>query len=74
MCVHFLLNNTTEEYILLYFQSNDYWLIVHNLKSLSDGGILDPDDLLVDVADDREQVDFNHVLYMINEIYLLSIY
>lgn len=29
---------------------------VHNLKSCSDGGILDPDDRLGDVADDREQI------------------
>ena len=34
--------------------------MVHNLKSISDGGILDPDDLLVDVADDREQVLTRH--------------
>ena len=31
-------------------------MTVHNLKSSSDGGILDPDDELSDVADDREQV------------------
>ena len=31
-------------------------MTVHNLKSSSDGGILDPDDQLNDVADDREQV------------------
>lgn len=37
-------------------QAPDYWVTVHALKSLSDGGILDPDDLLTDVADDREQV------------------
>jgi len=29
---------------------------VHSLKSQSDGGILDPDDRLRDVADDREQI------------------
>ncbi|GAB6026782.1 hypothetical protein CHUAL_013280 [Chamberlinius hualienensis] len=32
------------------------WVTVHNLQSLSDGGILDPDDKLNDVADDREQI------------------
>ena len=29
---------------------------VHNLKTISGGGILDPDDQLHDVCDDREQV------------------
>ena len=36
-------------------QSTDYWVSVHSLRT-TDGGILDPDDLLVDVVDDREQV------------------
>jgi len=36
-------------------QAVDYWVTVHSLKSL-DGGILDQDDRLVDVVDDREQV------------------
>lgn len=40
----------------LLFQPADYWVTVHNLKSMSDGGILDVDDRLTDVADDREQV------------------
>ncbi|XP_042903648.1 partitioning defective 3 homolog isoform X2 [Parasteatoda tepidariorum] len=34
----------------------DSWVTIHNLKLLSDGGILDPDDKLNDVADDREQI------------------
>ena len=29
---------------------------VHYLKTISGGGILDPDDQLLDVCDDREQV------------------
>ena len=29
---------------------------VHKLKTISGGGILDPDDQLNDVCDDREQV------------------
>ncbi|CAG7830263.1 unnamed protein product [Allacma fusca] len=37
-------------------QGPDSWVVVHKLKSQSDGGILDPDDKLVDVADDREQI------------------
>lgn len=36
-------------------QPCDSWVTVHNLKQL-DGGILDPDDRLNDVADDREQI------------------
>ncbi|XP_071534169.1 partitioning defective 3 homolog isoform X19 [Panulirus ornatus] len=36
-------------------QPSDSWVTVHNLKQL-DGGILDPDDRLNDVADDREQI------------------
>ena len=38
-------------------QSADYWVSVHNLRT-TDGGILDPDDSLVDVVDDREQVNY----------------
>ena len=37
-------------------QGADYWVTVHSLKSL-DGGILDQDDRLVDIVDDREQVE-----------------
>lgn len=37
-------------------QSADSWVAVHSLQSQSDGGILDPDDRLNDVADDREQI------------------
>ncbi|GFY59485.1 partitioning defective 3 homolog [Trichonephila inaurata madagascariensis] len=37
-------------------KSVDSWVTIHNLKLLSDGGILDPDDKLNDVADDREQI------------------
>nr|CAD7257930.1 unnamed protein product [Timema shepardi] len=33
----------------------DSWVVVHNLQS-HDGGILDPDDRLNDVVDDREQI------------------
>ncbi|EEC01197.1 conserved hypothetical protein, partial [Ixodes scapularis] len=35
--------------------AQDTWVTVHNVKSYSDGGILDPDDQLNDVVDDREQ-------------------
>ncbi|CAE1293693.1 PARD3 [Acanthosepion pharaonis] len=37
-------------------KSNDSWVTVQSLKTCSDGGILDPDDHLNDVVDDREQL------------------
>ncbi|PSN38348.1 hypothetical protein C0J52_06939 [Blattella germanica] len=43
----------------LAWSSTDSWVVVHNLQSQSDGGILDPDDRLNDVADDREQIIAN---------------
>ena len=42
-------------YYIYVWQGGDYWVTVHSLKSL-DGGILDQDDRLVDIVDDREQV------------------
>ncbi|XP_076327498.1 partitioning defective 3 homolog isoform X3 [Tachypleus tridentatus] len=38
------------------FYPPDAWITIHNLKLSCDGGILDPDDQLNDVADDREQI------------------
>ncbi|KAK3587877.1 hypothetical protein CHS0354_019766 [Potamilus streckersoni] len=35
---------------------NDYWVSVRTVRTLNDGGILDPDDQLNHVADDREQL------------------
>ncbi|XP_012265059.1 partitioning defective 3 homolog [Athalia rosae] len=35
---------------------NDAWLTINSLSSLTGGGLLDPDDRLRDVADDREQI------------------
>ncbi|XP_041366906.1 partitioning defective 3 homolog [Gigantopelta aegis] len=37
-------------------KANNYWVSVHYVKTLSGGGILDPDDTLNDVVDDREQL------------------
>ncbi|XP_046564857.1 LOW QUALITY PROTEIN: partitioning defective 3 homolog [Haliotis rubra] len=37
-------------------KSNNHWVSVHNVKAISGGGILDPDDQLNDVVDDREQL------------------
>ncbi|CAG9829194.1 unnamed protein product [Diabrotica balteata] len=45
---------TTDAQIISNFGS-DSWVSVHNLQSQG-GGILDPDDKLNDVADDREQI------------------
>lgn len=42
--------------VLSPLQGQDSWVVVHKLKSQSDGGILDLDDKLTDVADDREQI------------------
>lgn len=39
----------------LVFQDANYWLQVHRLEH-SDGGILDLDDVLCDVADDKDRV------------------
>lgn len=36
---------------------NDSALTINSLSSLTGGGLLDPDDRLCDVADDREQID-----------------
>ncbi|XP_033108183.1 partitioning defective 3 homolog, partial [Anneissia japonica] len=40
----------------LNIQTSNYWITVHSVQSISDGGILDSDDLVVDVADDREKL------------------
>lgn len=37
-------------------KASSYWVSVASLKS-HEGGILDPDDLICDVCDDREQLD-----------------
>ncbi|XP_067648804.1 partitioning defective 3 homolog isoform X3 [Haliotis asinina] len=37
-------------------KNNNHWVSVHNVKAISGGGILDPDDQLNDVVDDREQL------------------
>lgn len=41
--------------LLLFRQDANYWLQVHRLEH-SDGGILDLDDVLCDVADDKDKV------------------
>ncbi|XP_063964994.1 partitioning defective 3 homolog [Lytechinus pictus] len=37
-------------------ESPDYWVQVHSLASQNEGGILDIDDVVSDVADDREKL------------------
>ena len=39
-----------------FLQTTDHYVHIHTLKSYNDGGILDLDDVLLDVVDDREQV------------------
>lgn len=41
-------------FIWFFFQDQESWVIVHHLQTQS--GILDPDDKVSDVADDREQI------------------
>ncbi|XP_077555269.1 par-3 family cell polarity regulator isoform X4 [Haemaphysalis longicornis] len=43
-------------FVLASDSPQDTWVTVHNVKSCNDGGILDPDDHLNDVVDDREQI------------------
>ncbi|XP_065351976.1 partitioning defective 3 homolog isoform X5 [Cloeon dipterum] len=50
--------NTLEK--IVHQRSASSWLAVHSLQSQSDGGILDPDDRLLDVVDDREQIIANY--------------
>lgn len=50
-----LILKATTRYKKATAKPSNSWVTVHNLKQL-DGGILDPDDRLNDVADDREQI------------------
>jgi len=66
-----LVKDLMHEAILRYKKAtgkNDSILTINSLSSLTGGGLLDPDDRLCDVADDREQIvahfvssDVNHV-------------
>ncbi|CAL8072840.1 unnamed protein product [Orchesella dallaii] len=56
MLVRDLIHQATLRYKKATGKGPESWVVVHKLKSQSDGGILDPDDKLVDVADDREQI------------------
>ena len=63
-------------YIVIVFllQANNYWVSVHYVKTLSGGGILDPDDTLNDVVDDREQVRLQLYFLITGEITALFSY
>lgn len=49
--------------LLLPPQDPGYWVKIHHLE-YTDGGILDPDDVLADVVEDKDKVDDSeHVLH-----------
>lgn len=55
------------------FQANDYWVSVHTLRTVTEDSILDPDDTLCDVVDDREQVGLKHTLNLTSLILSLRV-
>ncbi|CAL1541076.1 unnamed protein product [Lymnaea stagnalis] len=51
-----LINKAVHRYKRAVGKGSNHWVDVTSLKTISGGGILDPDDLLSDVVDDREQL------------------
>ncbi|XP_041478212.1 partitioning defective 3 homolog isoform X2 [Lytechinus variegatus] len=51
-----LIEKSVQRYKKATGRSPDYWVQVHSLASQSEGGILDIDDVVSDVADDREKL------------------
>ncbi|XP_071958211.1 partitioning defective 3 homolog isoform X3 [Antedon mediterranea] len=51
-----VIDKATTRYRKAIGKPSGYWITVHSLQSISDGGILDPDDQIQDVADDREKL------------------
>ncbi|XP_030830315.1 partitioning defective 3 homolog isoform X2 [Strongylocentrotus purpuratus] len=51
-----LIDKSVQRYKKATGRSPDYWVHVHSLASQSEGGILDVDDVVSDVADDREKL------------------
>ena len=47
--------------VVVVLQTASDWIVVHSLRSSTDEGILDPEDSVRDVADDREQVGLHVV-------------
>lgn len=41
---------------MFHLQNPSHWVNVHHLE-YTDGGILDPDDILADVVEDKDKVD-----------------
>lgn len=54
-------------HVFPFLQDASYWLQVHRLEH-SDGGILDLDDVLCDVADDKDRVS-DHMTEMGNDYF-----
>lgn len=48
--------------IFIFSQDGSYWLQVHRLEH-GDGGILDLDDVLCDVADDKDRVSKRRLVW-----------
>ncbi|CAG5115048.1 unnamed protein product [Candidula unifasciata] len=51
-----LINKAVHRYTRAVGKGSNHWVEVTSLKTISGGGILDPDDQLVDVVDDKEQL------------------
>lgn len=56
LTVQDLIEKSIQRYRKALGKDDLYWVKVHSLQSQSDGGILDGDDLVSDVADDREKL------------------
>ncbi|XP_071812891.1 partitioning defective 3 homolog isoform X2 [Apostichopus japonicus] len=56
LTVQDLIEKSIQRYRKALGKDDLYWVKVHSLQSQSDGGILDGDDLVNDVADDREKL------------------
>ncbi|XP_059914683.1 partitioning defective 3 homolog [Gadus macrocephalus] len=54
--VHTLIQQAVMRYKKAIAKDAGYWLQVHRLEHGGDGGILDLDDVLCDVADDKDRV------------------
>ncbi|BFY98393.1 hypothetical protein BsWGS_01431 [Bradybaena similaris] len=51
-----LINKAVHRFTRAVGKGSNHWVEVTSLKTISGGGILDPDDQLVDVVDDKEQL------------------
>lgn len=50
------LNSLSHKTLVVLPQDPGYWVKIHHLE-YTDGGILDPDDVLADVAEDKDKVN-----------------